>query len=268
MVDSNATLRRHAAFDSFGNLEGNHITYYGADGDRIVGTQPWEHADAANSQFLYTGRLFDKDTGLQNNLNRWYNPAIGRWMSEDPIGFKGRDANLYRYVGNQPTNLVDSTGLAFIPGLPPERLPPADIPDCGSRRPIPPQIPESPDECPGPGWKKHPEGNWIKENEPWDETLHPDFDHPPGKPPHSDWKDNVGNRWELYPGLAPGGGYFPNPNKENDPRKRQPVFPPGNMPFPFPYANPPKPDPECTCNPTYGVPFMDDLSWRYRWFGY
>jgi hypothetical protein len=32
-------------------------------------------------------------------------------MSEDPIGFAAGDANLYRYVGNSPTNFVDPNGL-------------------------------------------------------------------------------------------------------------------------------------------------------------
>jgi RHS repeat-associated protein len=30
---------------------------------------------------------------LQYNLNRWYDPAIGQWMSEDPIGFAAGNAN-------------------------------------------------------------------------------------------------------------------------------------------------------------------------------
>ena len=32
-------------------------------------------------------------------------------MSEDPIGFYGQDANLYKYVGNDPINSTDSSGL-------------------------------------------------------------------------------------------------------------------------------------------------------------
>jgi uncharacterized protein RhaS with RHS repeats len=40
-----------------------------------------------------------------------YDPTIGRWTSQDPIGFEAGDANLYRYVGNGPTNAVDPTGL-------------------------------------------------------------------------------------------------------------------------------------------------------------
>jgi RHS repeat-associated protein len=40
-----------------------------------------------------------------------YNPNIGRWISEDPIGFQAADPNLFRYVGNSPTNAVDPDGL-------------------------------------------------------------------------------------------------------------------------------------------------------------
>ena len=41
-----------------------------------------------------------------------YDPRIGRFISTDPSGFSGGDANLYRYVGNDPLNKVDPTGLA------------------------------------------------------------------------------------------------------------------------------------------------------------
>jgi len=60
--------------------------------------------------FAFTGRPFDADTGLQWNLHRWYDAATGRWLSEDPLGFSAGDANLYCYVGNQATVLVDPTG--------------------------------------------------------------------------------------------------------------------------------------------------------------
>jgi len=53
----------------------------------------------------------DQATGLQNNLNRWYDAVTGRWLSEDPIGLGGGDANLYRYCGNGPMNGVDPSGM-------------------------------------------------------------------------------------------------------------------------------------------------------------
>ncbi len=65
---------------------------------------------AVDSLFLFTARPFDGDTGLQNNLHRWYDPAVGRWLSEDPIGFEAGDFNLYRYVGNTPIILIDPSG--------------------------------------------------------------------------------------------------------------------------------------------------------------
>ncbi|MBC7078083.1 MAG: RHS repeat-associated core domain-containing protein, partial [Synergistales bacterium] len=62
----------------------------------------------------FTGRPFDTHTGLQNNLNRWYDPAVGRWLSADPIGFAGGDGNLYRYVGNRASYGIDPNGLYLI----------------------------------------------------------------------------------------------------------------------------------------------------------
>ena len=69
-----------------------------------------------DSLFLFTGRPFDSDTRLQNNLNRWYDASVGRWLSEGPIGFNGGDGNLYRYVRNVPTDTSDPLGLVECPG--------------------------------------------------------------------------------------------------------------------------------------------------------
>ncbi len=86
-------------------------------GDGIAVTTVAEHI------FGFTGRMFDDATGLQNNLNRWYDAKVGRWISKDPIGFAAGDANLYRYVGNRVTNATDPSGL--VEGLPsgPDQLP-------------------------------------------------------------------------------------------------------------------------------------------------
>jgi RHS repeat-associated protein len=69
-------------------------------------------SNAANSdRYLFTGREFDRVTGLQYNRARYYDPTTGRWTTEDPTGFAGGDANLYRYAGNDPTNQTDPYGL-------------------------------------------------------------------------------------------------------------------------------------------------------------
>jgi uncharacterized protein RhaS with RHS repeats len=39
-----------------------------------------------------------------------YSPALGRFLQTDPVGTKD-DLNLYAYVGNNPVNRVDPTGL-------------------------------------------------------------------------------------------------------------------------------------------------------------
>ena len=38
-----------------------------------------------------------------------YNPQMGRFLSEDPIGFDSGDYNLYRYVSNNPHKYTDPT---------------------------------------------------------------------------------------------------------------------------------------------------------------
>jgi RHS repeat-associated protein len=92
-IDSAGTTINHAAWAAFGKR---------MDVDPIGATLEW------------TGHFRDSVTGLQLNGQRWYNPNIGRWMSEDPIGFAAGDANLHRYVGNAPTMYLDPSGL--IPG--------------------------------------------------------------------------------------------------------------------------------------------------------
>jgi hypothetical protein len=44
-----------------------------------------------------------------------YDPTVGRFLTEDPLGFLGGDTNLSRYVGNDPTNFADPTGMAEQP---------------------------------------------------------------------------------------------------------------------------------------------------------
>jgi RHS repeat-associated protein len=87
------TVATHRVFDAFGKE-----TYSTAGPDSIIG---------------FTGKPFDHDTNLQNNINRWYEAGTGKWLSTDPIGFDGGDGNLYRYVGNGPVNAVDATGLTI-----------------------------------------------------------------------------------------------------------------------------------------------------------
>jgi len=49
---------------------------------------------------------------------RYYNPGIGRFVSEDPLRLDG-GINFYAYVLNDPINYRDPSGLDFVPFLPP-----------------------------------------------------------------------------------------------------------------------------------------------------
>lgn len=79
-----------------------------------------ETPSLANSTFGYTGQRYDADLGMYYYKARIYNPAIGRFLQPDPIGYDG-GFNLYEYVGNDPLNATDPLGLApggLIPQVP------------------------------------------------------------------------------------------------------------------------------------------------------
>lgn len=59
--------------------------------------------------FRYTARELDSETSLYYYRARYYDPTIGRFISEDPIRFKG-GINLYQYVANNPILLRDPSG--------------------------------------------------------------------------------------------------------------------------------------------------------------
>jgi RHS repeat-associated protein len=64
--------------------------------------------------FGYAGGEYDWTTGLTRFGARDYDATIGRWTAKDPIGFAGGDTNLYAYVGGEPVNWVDITGLQQV----------------------------------------------------------------------------------------------------------------------------------------------------------
>ena len=45
---------------------------------------------------------------------RYYDAAVGRFLSEDRIRFKSADVNFYSYVGDNPTNAADPMGLCKV----------------------------------------------------------------------------------------------------------------------------------------------------------
>jgi RHS repeat-associated protein len=84
------TISNSYTYDAFGNL------------NTSTGT-------TANP-FQYTGRDYDSETGLRYYRARYYDSQWGRFLSENPIGFRG-GRNFYRYAANNPINRRDPTGL-------------------------------------------------------------------------------------------------------------------------------------------------------------
>jgi len=92
LMDANQNLVQSYEYDAFGNTVG-------------------DTKDPNPARYVGSGGVYsDDDLGLQYMWNRWYDPNLGRFVSRDPIGFKG-GLNLYAYVGNNPMNRIDPGGL-------------------------------------------------------------------------------------------------------------------------------------------------------------
>jgi len=61
------------------------------------------------NRLKYTGREED-GTGLMYYRARYYDPAIGRFISEDPLGFASGDMSFYVYAANSPIDNNDPSG--------------------------------------------------------------------------------------------------------------------------------------------------------------
>ena len=63
----------------------------------------------ANIPFRFQGQYYDEESGLHYNRFRYYDPEIGRFVSQDPIGLMG-GINLFEYAPNT-TRWIDPLGL-------------------------------------------------------------------------------------------------------------------------------------------------------------
>ena len=111
-MDDNWTLRDHLnTVRKVVDMKGKVVSHldYNAFGKLVSST-------GDKPLFRYTGKMFDDAIDLQWNINRWYDAEVGRWISEDPIGFEGKDANLCRYVSNRSVSTSDPYGLLGVVG--------------------------------------------------------------------------------------------------------------------------------------------------------
>jgi RHS repeat-associated protein len=91
VIDSNGVVLNHLTYDSYGQVTSE--------------TNP-----NVDFRYGYTGRERDEETGLDYYRTRYYDSLVGRFVSEDTIGFNGGDTNLYRYVANSPIRFTDPNG--------------------------------------------------------------------------------------------------------------------------------------------------------------
>ena len=150
---------------------------------------PWGDAVADTGlvvRYHFAGREYDSESGLYYMRARYYEPALGRWISEDPIGIAG-GLNVYAYAGNDPVNGRDPSGLD---------------PRCDLRKP-----PGTPGGCPLPmdtlevfgdtGQNKGAcDSGWILSTDPWYRLRCG------GEIPDA-WKDNP--PWNPYRSTGAGG---------------------------------------------------------------
>jgi RHS repeat-associated protein len=94
IADPSGTVLDHIVYSSFGGIRS-------------------ESNPSSGDRFKYTGREFDAN-GLYYYRARYYDAAIARFLSEDPIGFHAGDPNLYRYVRNDAPGAVDPLGMYEI----------------------------------------------------------------------------------------------------------------------------------------------------------
>jgi RHS repeat-associated protein len=95
LVNGTGTVLNQLTYDSFGAL--------------VAQTNP-----LVPNNLLFTGRVFENHDNLYYYRARYYDPGVGRFTSEDSIGFAAKDANLYRYAGNNPITSTDPLGETSI----------------------------------------------------------------------------------------------------------------------------------------------------------
>ncbi|WP_230200469.1 RHS repeat-associated core domain-containing protein, partial [Serratia marcescens] len=99
--------------DAAGNLcwSGQYDTFGKLQGQTVAGAAKRQGAQY-QQPLRYAGQYQDDESGLHYNLFRYYEPEVGRFTTQDPIGLRG-GLNLYQYAPN-PLMWVDPLGLSEV----------------------------------------------------------------------------------------------------------------------------------------------------------
>ncbi|WP_233282093.1 RHS repeat-associated core domain-containing protein [Pseudomonas mangiferae] len=113
LTDGGGRIVWSATYKAWGNANIEHPAH---PVRRVVGNtqfEAWEATSEPVQQNLrFQGQYFDGETGLHYNRFRYYDPDIGRFVSQDPIGLAG-GINNYQYAPN-PVGWIDPLGLNKI----------------------------------------------------------------------------------------------------------------------------------------------------------
>ena len=106
------------------NLRGDivSITDYNGNIQAQYSYDPWgtqlSSSGTLAQPFRYAGYYYDDETGLYYLKNRYYSPALGRFLTKDGYEYidhkDGQTLNLYAYCGNNPVSNVDPDGQIFF----------------------------------------------------------------------------------------------------------------------------------------------------------
>ena len=95
------------------DYQGSIVSVADASGNAISINRYDEYGKPASSnvgRFQYTGQAWLPEIGLYYYKARLYDPRLGRFLQTDPVGYDD-DLNLYAYVGSDPLDRTDPTGL-------------------------------------------------------------------------------------------------------------------------------------------------------------